>query len=268
MSLFEFDDYKLFVNSRLAELPSKGRGEFQRIARALSVHPTLVSHIFRGEKDLTLEQATSLSHHFGLTTMETDYFLLLVTYSRAGSKALKQVLERQIQSQKKQSRELVNRVIADKTLGEQDKAIFYSNWYFSAIRLLTSIPGIDSREAIRARLGLPLETIDRVLEFLAKTGLCRFDGTRYSLGPALTHLESGSDFISKHHLNWRLKAIERHSYLSDRDMAFSAPLSISRKDADGFRERLVELIQRLGESAKGSDPEELRCFNIDWVKIA
>ena len=98
MIIFEFDDYKNFVNTRIIALPRKGRGEYQKIAEYLRVHATLISQIFKGPRELTLEQACELSTYLSLNALETDYFITLVEFRRAGSLKLKEILERRILS--------------------------------------------------------------------------------------------------------------------------------------------------------------------------
>ena len=267
MSVFDFTDYKDFVRSWVLEKPSKGRGQFQRFAKALSIHPTLVSHIFRGDKNLSLEQASTLCRYLELSSLETDFFLLLVQRAKSGSIDLSKILDRQITEIRKSSKNLVNRVSCEKELNAEEQSVFYSNWYYSGIRLLCSIPEYSTYEAIRDYFGLPSAVVREVLEFLIRTGLCKLEGGCYALGPALTHLESSSKFISRHHVNWRLKAIEKHPKLTGEDLVFSGPLTISKENSARVREKIVKLIQELGQITKNSRSEELRCFNVDWVGI-
>lgn len=79
-SIFSFDDYKDFVRNRIKTMPRQGHGEMSRIAKALRMHPTRVSHIFNGEMNLTGEQACDLAKHLGLSDLEADYFLALVQF--------------------------------------------------------------------------------------------------------------------------------------------------------------------------------------------
>ncbi len=93
MGIFGYQDYKSFLLERIHNLPKKGRGEMQRMAYFLNVHPTLISQILRGPRDLSPEQALEFSQYFGLTRSETEYFLTLVEIERAGSLRLKSFLE-------------------------------------------------------------------------------------------------------------------------------------------------------------------------------
>ena len=138
-NIFEFGDYKSFINLWISNKGKAGRGEFRRISKALHIHPTLVSHIFRGDKELSMEQASLLCRYLELDSFETDFLLLLVQRAKSGSVELSKILDRQITQYQNRAKSLVNRVTSNMKLTEEDKAIFYSNWYYSGIRLLTSI---------------------------------------------------------------------------------------------------------------------------------
>ena len=126
---------------------------------------------------------------------------------------------------------------------------------------------MNSREQIQTTTGLPNALIQDVLNFLVEKGLCRYNGKEYLLGPALTHLEASSRFISRNHVNWRLRVIENHPRLDDDDLIFTAPLTISRKDSLKVREQLVRFVKELGDLVTNSPGEKLQCLNIDWVEI-
>lgn len=51
--IFTFHDYNSFVKSRIKSMPRQGHGEMAKIAKALRMHPTRVSHIFNADMSLT-----------------------------------------------------------------------------------------------------------------------------------------------------------------------------------------------------------------------
>ncbi len=83
MNIFEFDDYKTIIKLLIKEMPKKGYGEVRKIAQHLRIHSTLLSQILNGDRHLTMDQAYSLSAYFGLDTIETKYFLILIQKARA-----------------------------------------------------------------------------------------------------------------------------------------------------------------------------------------
>lgn len=84
-------------------MPRRGRGELTKIAAALRVHPTFISQVFRGPRELSLEQAALLAYHLQLSEPEREFFIDLVGLSRAGNDPLKTVLKRRMTMLKEQN---------------------------------------------------------------------------------------------------------------------------------------------------------------------
>lgn len=268
MSLFQHSDYKSYVLERIEGMPKAGRGEFQKIAQTLSMHSTRVSHIFRGDMHLTLEQAAGLCRYWGMAQIEAEYFIVLVQLARAGTEDARKILKAQAQSLRSRSKELITRVPQDRALTESEKGIFYSSWQYSAVRLLTSIDEFQTLEALATRLDVSRERMREILDFLVDTGLCILKNDRYQMGPKTTHLESNSPLIARHHSNWRLKALPRHEKLSPRELAYTCPVSLNRKDQEVLRELLVQTVQTFLKTVTASEPSDMvACLTIDWFEV-
>lgn len=89
MKIFEFQNYKAFIRSMITNHPDLGHGSIKKMAAALRVHPSLISQVLNGIKDLTSEQANDIAGFFCLSELETEYFLCLVDIERAGTTRLK-----------------------------------------------------------------------------------------------------------------------------------------------------------------------------------
>lgn len=251
-------------------MPRNGHGEFRRIATHLRLHSTMVSQIFRGDRELTAEQAWSLCEYLGLNDLESDYFLALVDLSRAGTESLKQRIRRKLQEIRERALQVGNRLPQAATLTDAEKAIFYSVWYYSAIRLLTSIPEFQSVDALSNRLDLPKSLVSQVVEFLLSVGLCVEEDGKLKMGPSRTHIGADSPLIGRHHANWRFKAIERVgrvSKSSESELIFTSPLTIATRDAAEAREILLQAIEKISARVEGGDPEKLFCLNVDWFEV-
>jgi uncharacterized protein (TIGR02147 family) len=268
MRIFDFLDYKAFALARIQAMPQRGRGEFMKIARRLKTHTTRISHIFRGSTHLTLEQACELTLYLGLKDLEAEYFLLLVQRDRAGTANLKKIIGKQIENVRARSHELVHRVDRDRVLTEEEKSTFYSNWYYSGIRLATSIPLLRNIDTLSGYFQLPRERVRKVLDFLVSTGLCAEKDGEVLMQAKLTHLESQSPLAARHHANWRIKAMQKHERISEGELAYTAPMSISKKDQVKIREMSAHFIEQVLQVVKKSEPEEtLMCLNMDWFEF-
>jgi len=268
MSVLNHVSYKRYLEEYMAQLPKEGRGEINRMAAAMGVHPTLVSQVLRGDKDFSIEQAHKLCHHLGLLKLEKDYFLLLVQHERAGSRDLKQYYQEKIEELKTRSLDLKERISHHRSLTDQERAVFYSSWIYSAVRLFTSIGTGQTLAATAERFELSPGEAAEILGFLNESGLVSEEAGVYQMQTAHTHLEIGSPFLPRHHVNWRLQAIQRCERLTSDELMFTSPFSISREDFLKIREQIVSLVNSTSKVIRESPAEEIACLNVDlvWLK--
>ncbi|MDZ4663222.1 MAG: TIGR02147 family protein [Pseudomonadota bacterium] len=267
MNIFDYDDYKVFTKSKITAMPKRGRGQWLNMARSLRLHTSLISQIFQGDKNLTFEQAYSVAEFLGLINLDLEYYVALVQLERAGTHKIKNLLEKQIREIKLKSTKLVNRIGQSKQLNKNDQATFYSNWFYSATRLLTSIPGMNSLEAISQSLDLSKTQIAETLEFLLSCGLVLEKNGLLTYGPLKTHLPATSPLVGRHHINWRLKAIERANKLTGDELMFTLPVTLSKKDFTKLRNMILQFIENAEKIYSPSDPETLAFMNIDWLLL-
>ena len=267
MKVYEFLDYREFVSKTVRSLPKSGRGEYLKIAKHLGIHTSTLSQVLGGSKQFTLDQACALSDYLELGELETQYLLLLVELGRAGTERLRVTLKKQLSKIKEQSRDLSKVIPGKKELSEEEKAIFYSNWFYTGIWALTSIRGFQNVDTIAQYFNLPKFLADQVISFLVSTGLCVEEHGKLKPGATYVHLERNSPLIGRHHSSWRQKAIERHPLLSESEIAYSSPMSISKEDAERIRNLVIEWIEQVNKIRDPSPCETLYFLNVDWIKF-
>lgn len=266
--IYDFTDYKRFLHEAIGSMPKKGRGQARRLAEHLRVHPVVVSQVLAGKRDFTHEQALDVAGYFGLDERATEYLATLVLRARAGTRRLEAHLTKRLDELRDEARKLKNRIPEHRRLSHEETAVFYSSWVYSAIRLLTHVPGFQDAESIAGYFALPRAKIASVLEYLVSRGLCEKDAKgRFGLGTTATFLDAESPFVQNLHRNWRLKSLERLATRRDNDFYYSAPCTIAKKDKDLFREELTKFVQEFVKRAKASKAEELACLNIDWFSF-
>lgn len=81
-------------------------------------------------------------------------------------------------------------------------------------------------------------------------------------------IESSSNLVARHHINWRLKAIERFDTLEYlKDFVFTSPMTISIEDGMKIRELLSQTVEKIMKLNSSSKSEDLYILNIDWLKF-
>ncbi len=268
MWITEFKDYKAFIKATIRTFPQNGRGQMQRLARHLSVSPMVISHILTRKRDLTPDQALRTAEYFGFDERTTEYFVDLVHLGRASTRELRAYYEQKLSQLREQSQNIKNLVQGREELSDVDKGMFYSNWYYSGVRLLSSIEKFQTTEAIAGYFGLSRAKVGEIVSFLVTTGLCVQDSSgRIKMGPKATHVSSTSEFVNSHRKSWRDKAREKFTEPGEDDLFYSSPVSLSKKDAEIFRKELLELIKNFSKQVADSPAEQLMCLNIDWFKF-
>ncbi len=266
MSIFDYSEYKEFVNDWISLQAKGGHGQFRQLALKLGINSVVMSQVFRGDRELTLEQGLGVTLFIGLSELERDFFLLLVQKSRAGSVELKTVLEKQIENLRVSSQTLKSRVKHQK-FSDEDKSQFYSQWYYSAIRLGVSIENLGSVSAIADHLNLDRALVARVIDFLLKQKLIVEEKNRLNMGPQVTHVGLDSPFVNRHHANWRLKALQAMEKTDKSDLFYTGPMALSNEVAKEIRKLLVDLVEKSTKKIAASDSEVLRCLNFDWFSV-
>lgn len=263
--IFTYDNYKAWANDWVAAQPKRGYGQFRRMAAYLGTNSAAVSQIFRGDRDLNAEQAARLAEFMGLGSLEADYLLLLVQRNRAGNASLRKLIDRQIAELRGRGQAIKNR-ISHGQLSDEDKSTFYSHWYYVAIWLAASIPELASVSALARRFQLSDALVSDVLQFLLDRNLLVKKNGRFDFGANVIHVPHDSPFVHKHHLNWRLRALQAMDQKKTANLHYTAPVSLSRELKDSFREELVQLIQKYTKRVADAPSETTACLNLDWFE--
>lgn len=268
MRVTDYDDYKAFLRALMKTFPKRGRGQSRRLAEHLSVAPIVVSQILARDRHFTPEQAIRVAGYFGLDERSAEYFVFMVNLARADSKELKTFYREKLDKLKTEAENIRNLVVGKGVLSEDQKGIYYSNWYYAAVQILSSIKEYQTVDAIAGYLSLPRGKIGEVVSFLLETGLCVEDKFgKIGPGPKSIHVDSKSPFVNSHRRNWRDKAKEKFSNPGPTDMFYSAVQALSVKDSELFKQRLLRLIEEFSKQVEPSPEETSMCLNIDWFKF-
>ncbi|MBI3543402.1 MAG: TIGR02147 family protein [Deltaproteobacteria bacterium] len=267
-SIFEHQDYKEYLREALTARSEAKRGERSRLAAFVGCHTAYVSQVLNGNAHFSLEQAERINRFLGHTKEQSLCLILLIQYARAGTKTLKDLFQEQLQALREKQFVLKNRLEFKKTLTREDQAIFYSSWHYGAIHVLVSVPGCHTERGMSEYLGVPVERIAEILQFLVSVGLvARTQDGHYTIGTSHIHLEHDSPMISKHHINWRLQAIQSLDRPPGKDLHYSSVITASRADADVIREILVKAIENVRAVVKKSEDQEGFCYAIDFFGL-
>ena len=261
--LFDYDDYKLYINELIDGSPSKGRGLKLKMAEHLNCQSAFVSQVLNGIPHFSLEQAVKINDFFGHTKEQARFFILLLQTARAGTEDLKVFFRSEMREILDKRSNLKNRIDIKKSLNATDQQVYYSSWHYAAIHMLLLIKEFQRMEEISKRLHLSKEKVTEILNFLENTGLIKNVGDHFEVGVTRIHLTKDSPQIQRHHTNWRLRAIEAIDLNLDKNLHFSTVVSMSSKDVPVIREILIKAIEDCRKVIRDSKEEQLECLCID-----
>lgn len=266
--IFEHLDYKEFANAYFDSLPKGGRGQYTKLANFLSVSTVVVSQTLKGDRELSAENAYKVTKFLGLNQLETQYFLKLVEYSKASYHELKSFLLSELKAMQKESKKVKSRYNKTHELSDEDKFQFYSDRFYSAIRMASSLPHMNTIEDFSKYFHLSMEKTEEIVDFLIKTKLCVIEDGKIKRGIQNTFVPASSPYIKNHHRNWRLNSIEKIDKLNlENELMYTAPLSLSKEAYQQLRTNLLKTIQDTVKMIGPTEDEMIACMNIDLLML-
>lgn len=265
--LYEYEDYKLFLNAELDKLDRGGRGARARMSRSIGCHTSYTAQVLRGSSHFSLEQIEAVSEFLGLSEEEGNFLLLLTQYAKAGSYRLKARFEKQIKSIWQNKRLLKNQLQVEPLI-EHHQLRYYSSWLYGAVHALAAASHFNTAERIGQRLGVSKHQVTECIQFLLEASILK-QGSKAGLqvGKAQIHLGADSFLTAKHHLNWRLKAMQAIEGNPQNGLHYSSVISIAKKDEEFIRAKCVKLLKELKPMIRDSAAEEVFSLNIDFFML-
>lgn len=243
------------------------KGYRSQFCKSIGCQSSYLSQVLHRQPHFNLEQADKINHFLGHTKLESKYFITLVEMSRAGTKSLEMHFKEQLFELKKQSNYLKNQLKESSDIPEKAHHTYYSTWYYAAIHVILSIPGFNSPLKIANHLNLPLGIVNKVISFLTELGLVEKRSNSFHLTNKSFHLSNQSDFIQRHHINWRTQALLSSENNLDTDFHYSNVVAISEKDFKKIKEILFKTVENCRDVIRPSKEETLAVVTMDLFKL-
>jgi hypothetical protein len=268
MNLYETDNYTKYLKFRLSGAGAGRRGLKTRFAKAIQCDGAYVTRILEASAGLSPEQGMRANAFLGHTEDESDFFLTLIGLARAGTKELRGYYQKRLSQLRDQHYTLSKRVKDVESLPEITQATYYSLWLYAAVDVATSVPALQTTEALCEAFQLPLSTLGPILGFLRECGVVEQKENRWINTGRPIYLTSDSPHIRKHHLNWRLKAMQLIEQPKSANLHYSSVISLSAKDFERLKEQFIQTISSARELVKGSKDEVVAAYCIDCFTLS
>jgi uncharacterized protein (TIGR02147 family) len=266
-SVFLAKNYKDHLNDTIAARPSGGRGTRKRLATHIGCQVGYITQVLSGNAHFSPEQAESTARFFQLSPKETEYFLLLIAHNRAGTASLKSLYESLLAKRRSESKLLKSRLAIEGPDTKRYHQIYYSSWQYAAVHMAVLCEELRTAEKISRKLKIANKRTQIILNFLEESALVRKEGDRYLATDNSLHLERNSPMISKHHSNWRLRAIQSMEESPGKNLHYSGVISCSKRDLAVVQEKLSKCLEDCIALVQASPSEELAVLNMDLFPL-
>jgi len=262
-----FKEYREIIRYRIGTADEKGYKS--RLSQAAGCKASYLSQVMSGAVHLTPEHAYGMAIFWGLNTLDTEYFLLLVNQERAGSAALRQYYSGRIRGLKQDAMDLAKTVQKDSQAFTDPAltALYFAQWHVAAIHLLLGIPGFQDIDSIAKRLQLSEKSVLDGLNLLSRLNLAALRDGKWRLLQNDLHLPKDSPLANLAHSNWRQRALAAQQKEEGILMQFSALNTVALADIPRLKEVLYDAIASYRAIAQPSAEEELTCLNVDFFRL-
>ncbi len=172
-NIFEFKDYKAFLEHFEDSRKSFERGFRSKLAEFIGCQSGYVSQVLNGSAHLSLEQGFKAAEFLSLDERGRKYFLLMIEAARSGTKELRAHFEKELDVLRDEFLNIKQRVGDSRTLTEKEQSVYYSSWHYLAIHVISSLKDFDNAKSISSALQIPESVVNEVLLFLLQSGIVK-----------------------------------------------------------------------------------------------
>ncbi len=266
MDIFKHKTYKEYFKSYLNEYHHKGI--VSSVAKACGCDRTYLSQVLTGKSELTADHVINFSQNMNLNEIESEFLLTLLLHDRSASSSVRKSLKAKIDRLRDDSEQLSKKIKKNfkiKSLDDEIRNVYYSNWLYPAVHILTSIPEFQTIDKIANKLQCSPSIIQGILVYLVDTNLIKKEKENYIHSDEDIYLSIDSPQNFPHHLNWRVKAVERT--MAREDIHYTCLYSVSKNEVESLRDQIVQLIETQRKQARSSGTEEICVFCCDFFKL-
>ncbi len=262
MSIYNENDYRKIV---LKLIGGKTGVKF-KLSHYMGCQPAYLTRVLKGQADFNQDQILSLAEFFQLDQDQSEYLLYVLLENRSAKASTKKLFKSKSAQIAEKGLQLKKQLNADSKLSEEFEAVYYSSWVYSALHIALLSPHFEEKK-ISEHLGLKLQDTLNALNKLETIGLIFKKNNRWHVTHTNTHLGSDSPWLSRHHMNWRIKMTEKMSRNDLVGLHYSSTACCSKEDKIIINQTLLTAIQKCRDIIKKSSNEVVFYYGVDLFNL-
>lgn len=272
MKIYEFNDYRKLLKAHILEVNrfKEEKLTYEKLASRLRIQKSYLSKIFKGDADLSRDQAYLCSKELDLSEKEEEYFYLLIELSRTALPEFKKELSDKIKILQLQNTQSIE------YLKEKSGEILESNqiqkyYLLPETQLIHLALGLEryqkNPEDLKDQLNISGELLKKSMTLLEELKLIEMVEGKIKLSRSNMHLENSSEFFHQWHVQFKLKCLEKLKALEQKDKYnFLVTFSAEEEDKEKIRIEFLNFIKKVETIVKKSPPKSLYQMNFDLFK--
>ncbi|MBY0452131.1 MAG: DUF4423 domain-containing protein, partial [Bdellovibrionaceae bacterium] len=152
-------------------------------------------------------------------------------------------------------------------ISQQQMDQYYSTWIYTAVHMALALPQLQDAGAVAKCFNIPLELSQEIILFLEDSGLVEKVKGRYEFTKMHIHLDRNSNFIQRHHINWRSQSLQSVEKNLKEDLHLSTLFAIQKSDFNKIKDLFIKTIDASNEIIRPSEPEEVYAITLDLFKV-
>lgn len=265
-NIFDYKDYRKFLQDLVTKQGPKVFTQVE-LAKAMECQAAYLSQVLKERADLTEDHGVKLCQYLRLTEAETDYFLLILRWAKAGTPALRKYLEEARQKSHDLHREVESRISSVKNKELNEFNLYYcSSWIPAVLHSATSCESLQTVSSLMQRFGLEKEVVEHHLQHLERFGLVKFEKGRWIFQGGSLHFSKNSSMDQNFQMSRRLHAMNSIFTRQPEDIHYSTLLSVDAPTARKIRDLLINSIENIHKKAEPAPSEEIYSVCLDFFR--
>lgn len=179
-SIYSYSDYKIYLKALETEEIYKGFRS--RLAECTYCQNAFISQVLNGEVNFNLEQGLKIAQFLNLGQDETDFFLWMIEYRRAGTTDLKNYFHDLMSQLRERHLTVKEQVQIGNVLSPESQAKYYSSWIYAAIHIAVMVPNFNTVQKLSQIFQLNEDIVSVAVNFLVENGLLAWKGPQLKSG--------------------------------------------------------------------------------------
>ncbi|MCR9204524.1 MAG: TIGR02147 family protein [Halobacteriovoraceae bacterium] len=273
MQIYEYDCYRAYTRDWVEEKKRLGfKVTFQGLAEKIGVQKAYLSRVLKMDADLNSDQAYLLMKELSLAPPESEYFLLLLEYSRTSLIERKRSLKTNIKEA--QGKYFYTDNHLDKKslkLFKEEKLEFSESYHLNPYNQLVHVALTIDRfrenpDKLREALNISQKEFNAVLEYLEKCGFITIkEGQVFVLDSAIHLSRDSQKFWPWYQQMINLTNNRSRSLNSQENLNFTVTFSGNQETFSSFKTDVLKLLEKFQKRVESAPSENLYQLTFDLM---